>query len=132
MSRSDLLGALFAISTAILAVSSARAGEIQPFTFEAFQAAQAAGQPVLIDVHAFWCPICWQQSPTIDAISTDPAFAKLVIFKIDYDKQRAEKHALGVRQQSTLIAFAGKAETGRRTGVTDPDDIRKLAESALR
>lgn len=132
MSSSRFLFALAALPALIATAAPAIAREVQPFTLAAFHAAQAAGQPILVDAHAGWCPICQRQKPTINAMATDPAFAKLIIFKLNYDKQREEKQALGIRQQSTLIAFAGKAETGRSTGVTNPDKIRALAATALR
>ncbi|GGA22008.1 thioredoxin family protein [Dyella nitratireducens] len=104
---------------------------IQPFTTAALKAAQAAGKPVLVDAYASWCPTCRKQAPTIDALAKDPAFDKLVILRLDYDNQTAEKRALGIVQQSTLITFHGSKETGREVGITDPDQIRKLAQSAL-
>lgn len=131
MSRSQLRSALVAVVLAAT-TSAANAAAIQPFTAGALKDAQAHGQPVLVDAHADWCPTCRAQAPTISAISRDPAFSRLVILKLDYDKQVQEKRALGIRQQSTLIAFAGAKETARATGITDPGAIRKLAASALR
>ncbi|RDS82410.1 thioredoxin family protein [Dyella psychrodurans] len=116
---------------ALLFTTVAQAQPIQPFSTAALKAAQAAGQPVLVDAYASWCPICRKQAPTIDAMTNDPAFAKLVILRLDYDNQSAEKRALGITQQSTLIAFHGAKETGRLVGVTDPDQIKSLAKSAL-
>jgi thioredoxin 1 len=110
----------------------AHAGEIVPFTISAFHAAQDAGEPILVDAHAWWCPICLLQGPTINGLSTDPNFARLVIFKLDYETQRTEKHELGIREQSTLIAFAGKTETARAAGITNANNIRQLAATALR
>jgi thiol-disulfide isomerase/thioredoxin len=104
---------------------------IRPFTTAALKAAQAAGQPVLVDAFASWCPTCRKQAPTIDALAKDPVFDKLVILRLDYDTQNAEKRALGIVQQSTLIAFDGGKETGRLVGVTDPAQIKSLAQSAL-
>lgn len=104
---------------------------IQPFSTAALKAAQAAGKPVLVDAYASWCPTCRKQEPTIDAISKDPAFEKLVILRLDYDTQNAEKRDLGIVQQSTLIAFGGSKETGRLVGVTDQEQIKALARSAL-
>jgi thiol-disulfide isomerase/thioredoxin len=95
-------------------------------------AAQRAGKPVLVDVHADWCPTCRRQAPTIEALSRDPAFSRLVILKLDYDTQPAERTALGVRMQSTLIVFNGSRERGRAVGITDPAKIRALAASALK
>jgi thiol:disulfide interchange protein len=111
--------------------SVAIAQPIQPFSTAALKAAQAAGEPVLVDAYASWCPICRKQGPTIDAMTKDPAFAKLVILRLDYDNQTAEKRALGITSQSTLIAYHGNKEVGRTVGVTDPDQIKSLAESAV-
>jgi thioredoxin 1 len=126
-----LLTALSAI--AIVATSApAMAGPIQTYSVTAFKAAQKAGKPILVDVHADWCPTCRRQAPTIVEISRDPAFAKLVIFKIDFDKQVAEREALNARKQSTLIVYKGSIEKGRATGIVDRADIRTLASTALK
>lgn len=129
---------LFNLSVALAAFAcstistAAIAAPIQKYSNAALQAAQRAGKPVLVDVHADWCPTCRRQAPTIEAISRDPAFAKLVILKLDFDAQVAERTALGVRKQSTLIAFNGRNERTRATGITDPVQIRALAATALR
>ncbi|WP_266172088.1 thioredoxin family protein [Dyella subtropica] len=105
---------------------------VQPFTIAALHAAQAAGKPILVDAYADWCPICRKQAPTIAAIAADPAFSKLVILRLDFDTQQAEKRLLGILQQSTLIAYDGTKETGRLVGVTDPAQIKALASSGIR
>ena len=120
-----------ALVLGLMAAPPLLAQPIQPFTTAALKAAQAAGTPVLVDAYASWCPICRKQAPTIDAMAKDPAFDKLLILRLDYDNQNAEKRELGIVQQSTLIGFHGDKETGRLVGVTDPDEIRKLAQSAL-
>jgi thioredoxin 1 len=118
--------AVSAISTTVVAAP------IQKFSSAALQAAQHSGKPVLVDIHADWCPTCRRQAPTIEAIARDPAFAKLVILKLDFDGQVAERTALGVRKQSTLIAYNGRNERTRATGIIDPVQIRALAATALR
>lgn len=115
-----------------LASSPAIAGPIRPYSAAAFQAAQRAGAPILVDVHADWCPTCRAQAPTVAELSRDPAFAKLTIFRLDYDKQAAERRALRAQRQSTLIVWHGAAERGRATGVVDRNAIRALAAKALR
>ena len=122
----------FAFAVAVVAAAAAHAAPIRPFTTQALQAAQAKGLPVLVDAHADWCPTCRAQAPTITALATDPAFARLVILKLNYDTQNDEKRALNIRHQSTLIAFNGARETARSTGETAPNAIRALAATALR
>jgi thiol-disulfide isomerase/thioredoxin len=124
---------IFSLALVAMAVASAaEAQPIRPYTPAAFTAAQHAGAPILVDIHADWCPTCRKQAPTIDALSRDPAFGKVVILKIDFDSQAADWKALGAQKQSTLIVFKGKQETGRGVGTTDPQAIRTLVASALR
>lgn len=115
--------------TTIAAVQPAYAAEHRAFTMEAFQAAQRAGRPILIDVFADWCSVCARQAPILRQIAADPANKDLVIFKMDFDKQKAEQRALGVRMQSTLVAFRGTRETGRLAGETNPARIAALVAS---
>ena len=127
----SLLPKFSALLLGLALVAPAIAQPIQPFSTAALKAAQAKGQSVLVDAYASWCPTCRKQEPIINALSEDPAFDKLLILRLDYDNQNAEKRALGIVQQSTLIAFDGGKETGRLVGVTDADEIKKLAQSAL-
>ena len=121
------------IADVVVAIAApAPAREIAPFDATAFHAAQSEGQAILVDVYADWCPTCHAQAPTLARISHDPAYDKLVIFRLDYDKQNSEKQALGVRIQGTLIAFHGARETGRAVGITDPKAIEALVQKALK
>jgi len=118
-----------AMTMAIAAPATAQPA--RPFSMAALKAAQAKRQPILIDVYAPWCPTCRAQAPTIDALSKSPAYDKLVILRLDFDNQVAEKKALGVRQQSTLILYKGSREVGRTLGITDPGQIKAFAAKAL-
>lgn len=120
---------------AVAAVAIAIPGMAQPaqsFSMAALKAAQARGQPVLIDAFAPWCPTCRAQAPTIEALATDPAYKNLQIMRLDYDNQIEAKKALGIRKQSTLIAYNGTREVGRSVGVTDAQQIRQLAALTLK
>ncbi len=123
--------ALAALSFAVAALATpAAAKPVKPFSVAALAAAQAHGDAVLVDAFAPWCPICRAQAPTIESMTTDPAYARVQILHLDYDHQAAEKKLLGIKMQSTLIAFHGRRETGRLVGVTDPAQIRQLAASS--
>lgn len=127
-----MLKTFLPVALLALAAVPAAAQPIRPFSIAALKAAQAKGEPVLIDAFAPWCPTCRAQAPALDAIAASPDYAKLVILRLDYDHQIAEKKALGINQQSTLIAFKGSREVGRTLGVTQPDQIKAFAATPLK
>jgi thioredoxin 1 len=101
------------------------------FAAQAFEAAQAADRPILLDVTASWCPTCRAQKPILARLLAEPRFAEVVAFEIDYDRQKDVVRRFEVRMQSTLIAFRGRDEIGRSVGDTNPASIRSLLEMAL-
>jgi thiol-disulfide isomerase/thioredoxin len=125
----------FAILCAVLSIAlltgTARAAEHIAWNAAAFASAQDAGKSIIVEVTAPWCPICAKQKPTIAALEQDRAFAHTVIFSVDFDSQKDVLKQLRVSTQSTLIAFKGKAEAARATGITDPTAIRALFERSL-
>lgn len=127
MLRRHLLLALLALP---LLAPAAQAATEANFSQAAFVAAQKAGQPILIDITATWCPTCAAQKPILDKLAADPAFKTLTIFKVDFDAQKDVVRAMGAQMQSTLIAFHGATETARSTGDTSPSSIRSLVAKA--
>src|SRR5690348_4548944 len=125
LSRRSALFAALSIATAAGAVftSPAFATETKPFTADAFAAAQKAGKPIFVDVHASWCPICAKQRPILSELTADPKFKNLAYFMVDFDSQKDAVKFFGVRMQSTLIGFKGEHEIGRSVGDTDRASI---------
>jgi thioredoxin 1 len=123
---------LTALAMSIAVVQTASAAETKDFDRAAFAAAQAEGRPILIDVKAWWCPVCASQSSTIKKAVTAANYSKLVIFNVDFDKQKDVLKSFAVTKQATLIAFRGKRQTGRLDFVTDKTQINNLLASAVR
>ncbi len=123
---------LAALVAAIATASPAAAAQYLPFDRATFDAAQAAGQPVLVDVAAWWCPVCFSQERTIRETTSAPEFARLTIFKINYDQEKPEWKRFGVTKQATLIAFKGGREIGRIAYQTNKMQIRDLLAAAVR
>jgi thioredoxin-like negative regulator of GroEL len=123
------LAAVF--SLALLAVSPSKAAEFKEYDASAFAAAQSAGRPVLLDVSAWWCPVCASQNATIKQTVGAATYAKLVIFHIDFDRQEAIWKGFNVVRQATLIGFKGKNEVGRLEFVTDKTQIKSLLDTVV-
>ncbi len=129
LSRRFLLTAAAVLAATAAAAQSA--GPAAPFTQAAFEAAQAAGKAVIIEVTAPWCPTCKAQAPIINSLMARPEMKGVMLLKVDFDSQKDILRTLRVAQQSTLIAFKGKTETSRSIGDTTPAGIEKLFKSAM-
>lgn len=103
----------------------------QPFQAQAFAEAQEAGRPILVAIHASWCPTCKAQAPILSELTDDPKFKNLAYFVIDFDSQKDLLARFGVRTQSTLIAFKGHKEVGRSVGDTARASIAALLDKTL-
>jgi thiol-disulfide isomerase/thioredoxin len=110
-------------------ISAAWAGEARSFSGDDFAAAQAAGRPIIVEIHASWCPICAKQKPILSQLR-ETEFRDLVAFAIDFDSQKDLVAKFGASKQSTLIVFKGKQEKGRMVGVTDAEAIKALVQKA--
>lgn len=119
------------VVAAILSTPAIAAQQL-PFERAAFEAAKAEGKPVLVDVKAWWCPVCASQGRTIKATIAAPEYRNLIIFSINYDKQKEEWKRLGVQKQSTLIGYRGGREVGRLAYTTDKTAITALLASTVR
>jgi thioredoxin-like negative regulator of GroEL len=111
--------------------SSAWANAAVPFTEEAFKAAQASGSPILVEIHAGWCPTCKAQKPILDQLTAAPKFKDLKVFRVDFDAQKPVVEQFKAQMQSTLIVFKGSAEQGRSVGDTKQASIAALLDRSL-
>jgi len=127
--RHLLAGLAVAIAMAVSAPLAAL--DKKPFDAQAFEDAQAAGKPILIEVHAPWCPICKAQAPILARLSSAPKFKDMVRFNVDFDTQKDLLRKFNVRMQSTLIAFKGKQEVARSTGDTNAGSIERLLDKSI-
>ncbi|MBL8692267.1 MAG: thioredoxin family protein [Rhodospirillaceae bacterium] len=130
MNRRQLLAA-FAVAATLSTASLGFAGMSKPFDQQAFDAAQAAGKPILVDVSAPWCPVCKAQAPILAKLRDESKYKDLVSFNIDFDSQKELLRKFNVQKQSTLIVFKGKAEMGRSTGDTNAASIEALVAKSI-
>jgi thiol-disulfide isomerase/thioredoxin len=101
------------------------------FEMADFQAAQKAGQSIIIEIAADWCPTCKVQAPIIQNLISAAPMDKVRVFTVNFDSQKDAVRALKATSQSTLIGFRGGKETGRSVGDTRADSIKALLASTL-
>src|SRR6516225_3599516 len=129
LSRRSVL--LATVSASAVLVAPAFATETKIFDPQLFVAAQKEGKPILVGIHASWCPTCKAQDPILGELMAEPKFRNLVYFVVDFDNQKDAVKFFGARTQSTLIAFKGATETGRSVGDTDRSSIAALLNKTL-
>jgi thiol-disulfide isomerase/thioredoxin len=132
LARPTLATSLRLAAGAVLAFAALVAGAAEmPFTQAAFDKAVAAGQPVIVDFQASWCPTCKAQKPIVQSLMQEPKMKNVTLFSADYDTEQALKKQLRVAQQSTFVVFKGGKEVGRSTGETSKSAIAALFDKAL-
>ena len=124
------LSIIFALILALASPLGAHASPQRPFNEQAFKAAQGAGRPVLIEVHADWCPTCRAQAPILDKLSAEPAYQGIERMRVDFDSQKALVKRFKAPSQSTLVLFQGNTEVARSVGETDGARIRAMLDKA--
>lgn len=102
------------------------AGGILPYSQAKFDELQKAGQPVLVDAHADWCPVCRRQDAVIRPLLQEPQFKDLTVLKINYDNQKPELARFRISRQSTLVLFNRGQEVRRGVGETRPEALRSF------
>ena len=130
-----MLKKLISLTSATLLLSfvafAAHAAEKVSYDAKSFTAAQAAGKPILVEIHASWCPTCKAQEPILGSLERQDKFKNLIVFRVDFDSQKDAVKAFGARMQSTLITFKGSQETGRSVGDTNPASIATLLDKTI-
>lgn len=117
------------VALAALVALSMQALAKQPFDAKAFAQAQAEGKTVLVHVHAPWCPTCRRQEPIVEKLEKErPA---LVVYVVDYDRDKGTLKTLRVTQQATLILFKGATEVGRVVYDADAGRIAALVNKGF-
>ena len=114
-----------------LAVSTfAWAGPQEAYTPQRFQQLTGEGKPVLVAIHADWCPTCKAQKPLLHELMGKPEYKEVTELTVDYDKDKTAVQRFKAHMQSTLVAFRGDKEVGRSVGDTTPAGLETLVRKA--
>ena len=113
-----------------LTIGTAFAANI-PFDQSSFDQLLKQGKPVVLHIHASWCPVCRAQQGVLDDLMPLDEFKNLTVLRADYDKEKSLLRKYKVRNQSTFIVFKNGKEVTRTTGETDSSKIAELLKKAF-
>ena len=84
-----------------LALGSAFAANI-PFEQAQFDQLLHQGKPVVLHIHADWCPTCRAQQAVLDDLMPLPEFRNLPVLRVNFDSEKSLLRTYKVRNQSTF------------------------------
>lgn len=126
-----LIHKLFAIGILFFTVGSAQALEKEAYSQARFDALQAAGEVVLIDVYASWCPTCKKQQEALEAYRSANPEKKFTILVVDFDKNKDLVRHFRAPRQSTLLIYKVKEQFWFSVAETRPDVIAAELDKAI-
>jgi thioredoxin 1 len=82
-------------------------------------------KPVLVDFFATWCGPCQMLSPILKQIK-DNLGERIIIIKVDVDKNKDIASKFQVRGVPTMMLFQDGKQLWRQSGVLTKDEIIKI------
>jgi thiol-disulfide isomerase/thioredoxin len=116
---------------ALAAAPALGAKAFAPYEKAKLDALISSGRPLVVHVHADWCPTCRRQMTVFDELFADPALAKIEAVRVNYDRDRDFLAAYKVTRQATVITFKGGKEVARVVYDADRNKIRAALAAAL-
>lgn len=83
--------------------------------------------PVILDFYATWCRPCKMLSPELKALQKEYQ-GKLVIYKIDVDKERELARFFGVKAMPTLYFIPLKGKATYAQGYMTQDQLKSIVD----
>ncbi len=99
------------------------------YSKEKFDAALKGSKPILVHVHAEWCPVCVRQEKAFQELSKSADFKRFNAIQVNFDMDTDFRKTYGVNNQSVILIFKGGKEAGRIGGITDPAKIAEFMAS---
>ncbi len=85
--------------------------------------------PLLVDFYADWCGPCKAMAPILDEVARDRS-GRLLVGKVDTDRNPTMAVRFAIRGIPTLILFLGGREYARETGAMLRQRLEALIDSA--
>lgn len=126
------LRALIVSLVGILSLGSALAapGWID-YSPDRFAQLQAAGDTLVVDVAADWCPTCKAQQPILTELQAEESLRDVAFIRVDFDQHKDFLRAHEIPRQSTILVFDGETEVARSIAETNRDRLRRFVFDAV-
>lgn len=105
--------------------------EKESFTEERFNELQQAGEVVLIDVFADWCPTCARQNEILHQFRQENPDKTFHVLEVNFDDDKEWVRHFRAPRQSTLLLFSGEEQYWFSVAETDPDVIAAELNRAI-
>jgi thioredoxin 1 len=86
--------------------------------------------PCIIDFYADWCAPCRQMSPLLEEIAKKYE-GKLVVYKVDTDKERLLTQNMGISSLPTIVFCPKSGKPKGSVGAVSMEDLEKQINSVL-
>jgi len=87
-------------------------------------------KPAIIDFYADWCGPCRQLSPVVEEIAKEYA-GKIIVYKVDTDKEKALSQSLGITGLPTLLFIPAQGSPQMSMGVIPKESLVKAINEVL-
>ncbi|MCQ3830305.1 thioredoxin family protein [Microbulbifer elongatus] len=111
--------------------TSALAQQKEPFDEARFKALKAAGEVVLVDVFAEWCPTCAKQQDVLKQYRAQNPDKQFYVLVVDFDQDKEWVRHFRAPRQSTLVLFVGEEQTWFSVAETRPEVIARELDKAI-
>jgi thioredoxin 1 len=101
------------------------------YTPAQFLGLQEAGELVVVDVAADWCPTCKAQYPVLNELRGEERMHSVAFVRVDFDQHKDFLRAHNIARQSTILVFKGTAEVARSVAETNRDRLRSFVIDAV-
>ena len=86
--------------------------------------------PVIIDFYATWCGPCRQLSPLVEELAKKYE-GKIVVYKVDTDKEQLLAQTLGIQSLPTLLFIPAKGQPRSTVGAVPKETLEKAIHEIL-
>jgi thioredoxin len=86
--------------------------------------------PAIIDFYADWCGPCRQLSPLVEAVAKEYE-GKIVVYKVDTDKEKMLAQSLGISGLPTLLFIPAKGSPQMSMGAIPKESLVKAINEVL-